>query len=99
MGMNESTKQILVAVAAASAATVVSVLLTHWLTKEATIKSIAKGETPLPPGSTPTTTVTPGGYTVQTQPKPFSPTAYEQAAALANMFQQHPVIVDEGAGT
>lgn len=49
--MNESTKQVLVAVAAASAAALVSGLLTHYLTKS----SIASGATPLPKDATPTT--------------------------------------------
>jgi hypothetical protein len=54
--MNDTTKQILTAVAASTAGAVAAVLITHYLTKKSTIESVATGKTPLPPGSTPTTT-------------------------------------------
>lgn len=50
--MDETSKQIVIAVAAASAAALASGLISHYLTKS----SIASGATPLPAGSTPTTT-------------------------------------------
>lgn len=48
-------KQVLVAGITAVVTTTVAVLLTTWLTKKATLESVAKGETPLPTGATPTT--------------------------------------------
>lgn len=62
--MNETTKAVVIAVAASAAAAVTTALITHYLTKQATINSVAKGTTPLPAGSTPTTsapTLAPGG--------------------------------------
>lgn len=53
--MNSTTTQIVTAVLAASAAALVAGLLTNYLTKKATIESVAKGETPLPADATPTT--------------------------------------------
>jgi len=51
-------KQVLVAGITAVVTTTVAVLVTTWLTKKATLESVAKGETPLPAGATPTTTGT-----------------------------------------
>lgn len=53
--MNDTARQILTAVAAATAATLVTGLLTHYLTKRSTIADVAKGSEPLPAGATPTT--------------------------------------------
>lgn len=67
--MNDATKQILISVAAASAAALVTGLVTHYFTKEATITSVANGTTPLPQGATPTTSVvTPSGSTPKASP-------------------------------
>lgn len=59
--MQESTKQIVIAVAASAAAAATAAIVTHWLTKAATTKDIASGKTPLPAGSTPTMKC-PDGY-------------------------------------
>jgi len=78
--MNDAAKQILTAVAAATAATLVTGLLTHYLTKQSTIESIAKGTQPLPPGATPVSgTATPQGST----PKPQPDLTPSQLSALA----------------
>lgn len=52
--MNESTKQVIIAGVSAAVATTVGVLITHWLTKQATIENVASGKTPLPADATPT---------------------------------------------
>lgn len=82
--MSGAGQQILTAVAAAAAATLVTGLLTHYLTKAATIESVANGTTPLPQGATPKTSdVTPQGSTPQPQPKPETPTNAQLAALAA----------------
>jgi hypothetical protein len=53
--MNETTKAVVIAVTASAAAAVTTALITHYLTKQATIQNIATGKQPLPAGSTPTT--------------------------------------------
>ncbi len=50
--MNETTKQIVIAGVSAAVAAAAAAIVTNWLTKQ----SIASGSTPLPAGSTPTTT-------------------------------------------
>lgn len=60
--MQESTKQIVIAVAASAAAAATAAIVTHWLTKESTTKDIASGKTPLPAGSTPTMKCPEGTY-------------------------------------
>jgi hypothetical protein len=81
--MNDAAKQILTAVAAATAATLVTGLLTHYLTKQATIENIAKGTEPLPPGATPKTgNVDAQGSTPSPTP-PAPPPTNTQLAAMA----------------
>jgi hypothetical protein len=88
--MNESTKQIVIAVVASAAAAATAALVTHYLTKQATINSVAKGETPLPQGSTPTTSITKDKPDVpKGQPSDQSssvPPTVEQAANLVQSF-------------
>lgn len=91
--MNDAAKQILTAVAAATAATLVTGLLTHYLTKASTIESIANGTTTLPEGATPkTSSVTPQGSTPspdpQPQPQPQPGPLNAQLESLAVAAQQ-----------
>lgn len=74
-----------VAIAAVTAATSVTVtaLITHWLTKDATIKSVANGTTPLPPGATPTSNTPGQGSTPTPGPAPISDKDLQKLAAVA----------------
>lgn len=97
--MNDVAKQILTAVAAATAATLVTGLLTHYLTKQSTIESVAKGTTPLPQGATPTTSnVNPEGSTPSPQPDATPTTAQlaDMAKASTQAIQQTGAFYDQG---
>lgn len=96
--MQESTKQIVIAVAASAAAAATAAIITHWLTKDATTKDIASGKTPLPAGSTPTTNGPPivatPVATPTAKPAPAPAPAPVNLLNLANQINQgvQPVI-------
>jgi hypothetical protein len=52
--VNESTKQIVTAIAAASAAALVTGFITHYWTQKATVAAVSNGTTPLLEGASPT---------------------------------------------
>ena len=107
--MNETTKQLLVAGATAAVTTTVAVLITQYLTK----KSIASGDTPLPAGSTPTTTsgvivATPksldasvpgGGGSTATSPPDATPPANNAPPEIAPQTLENAIKIAQAATT
>jgi hypothetical protein len=86
--MNDAAKQIVVAVAAASAAALVAGLLTHYLTKQATLESVSKGTTPLPASATPTTTSSTPLVATPTTTTATTATTIEKMAEIAKSLPQ-----------
>lgn len=83
-------REIAIAAVTATTATLVTALITHYLTKSSTIASVAAGTTPLPAGATPKTetqTMSAGSNpTPNPPPKPPPPTQTE-IAKMAAMAQ------------
>lgn len=80
----DTVKQVLIAGATAAVTTAVAIIVTNWLTKKATIESVAKGETPLPKGATPTT--------VESKPVVAIPASEPQALPMNEASALAPLI-------
>lgn len=81
--MNDASKQILTAAVTAVVTTTLGVYLTYYLTKKLTTESIAKGETPLPAGSTPTQTQTKPSLPDKPPPDDLTKQAVEMSQAIS----------------
>jgi hypothetical protein len=87
--MQESTKQIVIAVAASAAAAATAAIVTHWLTKQSTTNDIATGKTPLPAGSTPAVkSDTPGDQPPPKAPAPAPTNLVNMASQIAKTISQ-----------
>jgi hypothetical protein len=90
--MNESTRQIVIAVVASSAAAATAALVTHWITKQSTTNDIASGKTPLPAGSTPTVATPAPTPAPAPAPAPAPGNLVNMASQIAKAISKKPYI-------